>query len=144
MEGDDRVRVCAKCEKRVYNLAALSHEEISDLLIETEGAICARLFRRSGGTILTADCPVGRASRIRRFAVSALVAALFLLGAFVMALGASTGPRTRANPTGFASWLQGLAKRMDSAKRPSKRTAGHRQQYVGVKGGLYFSRDAEP
>jgi hypothetical protein len=97
MEGDDRVRVCVKCEKRVYNFAALTRAEISELLIQTESAICTRLFQQSDGTILTADFPVGRASRIRRRSFSARVSALFLLGACVMTLGASMGPRTRAN-----------------------------------------------
>jgi hypothetical protein len=60
MTGDARVRYCGECEKHVYNLSAMSREEATILLTEHEGSLCVRLYRREDGTVLTADCPVGR------------------------------------------------------------------------------------
>jgi hypothetical protein len=65
MKGDDRVRFCGGCEKNVYNLSAMGREEAESLLRAKEGNLCARLYRRADGTVITADCPVG-AKRVRR------------------------------------------------------------------------------
>ena len=65
MKGDDRVRFCGGCEKNVYNLSAMAREEAESLLRAKEGNLCARLYRRADGTVVTADCPVG-AKRVRR------------------------------------------------------------------------------
>ncbi|MDB5350466.1 MAG: hypothetical protein JWN86_1713 [Planctomycetota bacterium] len=59
MIGDDRTRLCAHCDKHVYNIAAMTSTEILELIRETEGSFCGRLYRRRDGTMLTADCPVG-------------------------------------------------------------------------------------
>ena len=59
MAGDDRARFCAHCEKHVYNIAAMTSDDVGDLIRRTEGSFCARLYRRRDGTVLTADCPVG-------------------------------------------------------------------------------------
>jgi hypothetical protein len=73
MIGDDRVRFCGKCQKDVFNLSAMAREEAETLLRERSGSMCARLYRRPDGTVLTADCPVGvRAKRVRRLAFVAL------------------------------------------------------------------------
>jgi hypothetical protein len=73
MAGDERVRFCGKCEKNVYNLSAMSRSEAEELLREKEGKLCARIFRRADGTVMTTDCPVGvRAKRVRRLAVIAV------------------------------------------------------------------------
>jgi hypothetical protein len=69
MVGDERVRFCGKCQKNVYNLSALTREEAERLLAEKQGGLCARLYERADGTILTEDCPVGaRRTRVRRAA----------------------------------------------------------------------------
>jgi hypothetical protein len=83
MAGDDRARFCSLCRKNVYNLSSLSREAAVRLIAEHEGALCARLYRRGDGTILTADCPVGsRAFAVRvsqRFA-AAVAGLLLILG----------------------------------------------------------------
>ena len=66
MAGDDRVRFCDHCSKNVYNLSALTAVAAIDLIREREGDLCGRFFRRSDGTVLTADCPVGLHHRINR------------------------------------------------------------------------------
>jgi len=60
MTGDARQRHCADCNKHVYNLSEMTRDEAQALLIEKEGRLCVRYYRRHDGTILTADCPVGR------------------------------------------------------------------------------------
>jgi len=73
MIGDDRVRFCGKCQNDVFNLSAMAREEAETLLRERSGSMCARLYRRPDGTVLTADCPVGvRAKRVRRLAFVAV------------------------------------------------------------------------
>lgn len=75
MTGDARVRFCDHCQLNVYNISELSRVEAESLIASTEGRICARLYRRGDGTVLTKDCPVGlRALRMR---VSKRAAAVF-------------------------------------------------------------------
>lgn len=75
MTGDNRVRFCDHCQLNVYNIAELTHAEADKLIAATEGRLCARLYRRADGSVLTKDCPVGlRALRLR---VSKRVAAMF-------------------------------------------------------------------
>lgn len=68
MQGDDRVRYCGECKLNVYNLAALSQDEVERLIVETEGRLCGRIYRRADGTVMTRDCPVGFAALRRRLA----------------------------------------------------------------------------
>jgi hypothetical protein len=72
MSGDDRSRHCARCEKDVHDLSALTRTEAEAFLREHSGA-CVRFYRRIDGTILTADCPVGmRTRRVRRLALAVI------------------------------------------------------------------------
>jgi hypothetical protein len=80
MTGDDRARHCASCDKTVYNLSAMTADAAAALFREREGRICVRLYRRRDGTVLTADCPVGRAKRFRRRVRYAVVVAASWLG----------------------------------------------------------------
>lgn len=80
MPGTDRVRHCSQCNKNVYNLSAMTRRQAEALLRETEGNLCARLYRRADGTILTENCPAGlrtigrRISRVAGAAMSAMMA----------------------------------------------------------------------
>jgi hypothetical protein len=82
MTGDERVRHCAQCDLNVYNLAALSHPEIEELVATREGRLCVRLYHRADGTVITKNCPVGfkmkvhRLSRIAGVALSAAMSAV--------------------------------------------------------------------
>ena len=80
MAGDDRVRFCGTCRKNVYNLSALPRAEAEALVAGHEGRMCALLYRRTDGTVLTADCPVGRRRVRDRFLRRVLMAAATLLG----------------------------------------------------------------
>jgi hypothetical protein len=59
MLGTSRQRYCGECKLNVYNLSGMTRPEAENLLIRAEGSICVRYFRRSDGTVLTQDCPVG-------------------------------------------------------------------------------------
>ncbi len=79
MQGDDRVRHCADCNLNVYNFAAMTDLEVERLIAKTQGRLCARIYRRADGTILTQNCPVGLRARIKkisRIASAALSAAM--------------------------------------------------------------------
>ena len=89
----DRVRRCGDCEKNVYRLTDLTRAEIADLIAEHEGELCVRFHRRADGTVLTADCPVGLAARLRRRAraVWSKLAALVLFALPGFASGCRSG-----------------------------------------------------
>lgn len=74
-EGE-RVRFCSQCNRNVYNLSAMTRDEAKALLYKTEGRLCVRFYRRSDGTVLTQNCPVGLCAFKRR----ATWAAQVLLG----------------------------------------------------------------
>lgn len=82
MMGDERVRFCGQCELNVYNLSALTKAQAENLIVRTEGRLCIRFYRRTDGSVLTQDCPVGlralrqRMSRIRR-AVAGMLLGFF-------------------------------------------------------------------
>ncbi|MCB9850539.1 MAG: hypothetical protein H6817_07525 [Phycisphaerales bacterium] len=99
MTGDDRTRYCSACRKHVYNFASMTSKEIEALIIEKEGRLCGRLYRRADGTILTANCPVGLAA-VRRKAVKLVagVAATFFFAiqAFAYFVPASKRVRVRS------------------------------------------------
>src|SRR5262245_20354331 len=79
MAGDNRVRFCSECKLNVYNLSAMSRAEAVSLITSREGRTCVRFYRRSDGTMLTRDCPVGwRAWRKRMLTACAAAAILFV------------------------------------------------------------------
>jgi hypothetical protein len=59
MSGDEKTRFCGQCKLNVHNLSAMSTEEAEGLLARKNGKICTYFYRRTDGTILTQDCPVG-------------------------------------------------------------------------------------
>jgi len=69
MAGDGRVRFCYSCEKNVFNVEALSDDELEALLRMPGDAPCLRVFRRADGHVLLGDCPVGAKSKRRRLRV---------------------------------------------------------------------------
>ncbi|HBQ15524.1 MAG: hypothetical protein RLP09_43865 [Sandaracinaceae bacterium] len=75
MVGDGAVRECGLCDRKVYDFAGLTALEATRLVLESEGALCARLFRRKDGKLLTADCGPGRRRHRRRLTVLGAAAA---------------------------------------------------------------------
>ncbi|HZW05892.1 MAG TPA: hypothetical protein VFF65_02120 [Phycisphaerales bacterium] len=97
MTGDERTRHCAECRLDVHNLSAMTRTEAEAFLRERLGGeggrLCARIYRRADGTVLTADCPVGLAAlraRARRGALR-VAAALGLTSLVAAAAAAERG-----------------------------------------------------
>ena len=100
MTGDEQSRFCGSCRKNVYNLSAMTREAAEALVRSKEGELCVRYFRRTDGTILTADCPVGvRRKRVQLVAAAGAVTAL-AAGAVGLAFAQMGSPvATIATPT---------------------------------------------
>jgi phage FluMu protein Com len=86
MVGDDRVRFCNQCNLNVYNISTMAKAEAESFIANAEGRICAKLYRRADGSILTRNCPIGL--RAVRKKVSRAAAAAF--SALVSLFGGST------------------------------------------------------
>ena len=86
MTGDERVRHCGLCNNKVYALSVLTRAEAEALVAKAEGGarVCVRFFRRTDGTVLTQDCPIGLAARLRRRVLQGFAA---VAAAVVMLLG---------------------------------------------------------
>jgi hypothetical protein len=88
MLGNERKRHCGECKLNVYNLSNMTHREAENLLINSEGRLCVRFFRRADGTVLTKDCPVGwqavkrRVSRVATAAFSAIAGLITGVGGY--------------------------------------------------------------
>jgi hypothetical protein len=66
MRGNDRSRFCGQCQKRVFDLSAMTTAEATALLGDPDNRPCMRLYRRPDGRVMTSDCPVGIRARIWR------------------------------------------------------------------------------
>lgn len=94
MVGNERMRFCAKCSMNVYNLSGMTKSEAERLVVQAEGRLCIRFYRRTDGTILTKNCPVGlRALRRRAARVATATASAAL--SFFAGLLAAAGLRER-------------------------------------------------
>jgi hypothetical protein len=101
MKGDDFIRHCGQCKLNVFNLSAMTLDEVASLLEKKEGRMCVRFFRREDGTILTQDCPVGLAAVRRRLMLlggtlaTALVAAVQWVGPSALIRSLRSSPAHR-------------------------------------------------
>jgi hypothetical protein len=82
MVGDNRKKFCGECNLNVYNLSGMTKNEAENLLIESEGRLCVRFFRRADGTVLTQDCPVGWAKVKRNLSRAATAVFALVFGTF--------------------------------------------------------------
>lgn len=80
MVGDERVRHCSECNLNVYNLSAMTERQVQELISGSRGKrLCARLYRRADGTVLTQDCPWNFRAltrKVSRLAAAALTAVM--------------------------------------------------------------------
>lgn len=122
MSGDDRQRFCDDCKLHVWNFSELTRAEALDLLeLKDQGErVCARLFKRHDGTIITKDCPVGLAERAWKkarngalmVAASLLSVVTFVLG-FLFFMPTSSGGELAELNTGPASWVVKVKKKIE-------------------------------
>ena len=96
MIGDSRVRACAKCNKNVFNLSAMSRADAEDLIRATHGDLCAQYYQRKDGTILLADCTVQGMRRGHQ--LTALAAATAIAGTAWLAHATHPHAQSRPHP----------------------------------------------
>jgi hypothetical protein len=82
MIGDERVRFCGQCSLNVYNLSSMTQSDAESLIARNEGRLCVRFYRRSDGSIITKDCPVGLRAIRRRVSYVAKAIGSMVLGLF--------------------------------------------------------------
>lgn len=80
MIGGERQRFCGECKLNVYNLSGMTRAEAENLVFNAEGRLCVRFYKRSDGTILTEDCPIGWQAIKRRVSKSAAAFASLVFG----------------------------------------------------------------
>ncbi len=82
MSGDERTRFCTDCSKHVYNLSAMTTAEAEELILEKEGHLCVRYYKRKmakcSRLIVRSDF-VARSRCFMAMAVAACVAVLFVV-----------------------------------------------------------------
>ncbi len=71
MRGDERQRYCSECKLNVYNLSEMTRREAENFIISAEGRVCVKFYRRTDGTVLTSDCPVGWQALKKRVSLAA-------------------------------------------------------------------------
>ncbi len=114
MVGDERVRFCGHCSLNVYNLSGMTKREAERLVVQAEGRLCVRFYRRADGTILTKNCPVGLRALRRRAAKVATAFASTVLSFFAGIL-AATGLRERPLTPAAKSELIKIQERLPGA-----------------------------
>jgi hypothetical protein len=85
MTGDERSRLCAQCDKHVFNVSALTAAEAEALVLEKNGSLCVTYWQRKDGTILLADCEIGRRGVRRRRIIAAGIATAMAAGGVAVA-----------------------------------------------------------
>jgi hypothetical protein len=80
MMGSEQKRYCGECKLNVYNLSGMSRNEAENLILNSEGRLCVRFYKRADGTILTKDCPVGWRAVKRRISRTATAAFSLIIG----------------------------------------------------------------
>ena len=80
MMGNERKRYCGDCKLNVYNLSGMTRAEAENLIMNSEGRLCVRFYRRADGSILTIDCPVGWQAIKRRVSRTAAAFASLFFG----------------------------------------------------------------
>jgi hypothetical protein len=82
MYGNEQKRFCGDCKLNVYNLSGMTKGEAEALIMNAEGRLCVRFYRRTDGSVMTNDCPVGWAGVKHRARVFATAAASLLVAIF--------------------------------------------------------------
>lgn len=82
MFGSERRRFCSQCKLNVYNLSEMTREEAENFLINAEGRVCLRVFRRADGSVITGNCPVGWQALKRRASRAAAAIMALLITVF--------------------------------------------------------------
>ncbi len=119
MDGDERARFCQLCSKHVYDLSSMSREDAEALVREREGReTCVRFFVRKDGTAMTADCPVGWRTKVKRRVLIAAGTLVAFFGVFATAR-AGVKVQDKSVPTALDFWpVKDLVEWIDPTPQP--------------------------
>lgn len=98
VQGADCIRFCQGCGKNVYDVSGITRTEATNLIAVKEGNLCLRLHRRQDGTIITSDCPVGKATAHKRKYATQMLAAVTGVGAALLSSACLLVARLSAAP----------------------------------------------
>jgi hypothetical protein len=87
MSGNNTVRFCDQCQLNVFDISRMTRAQAASFIATSEGRICARLYLRPDGKILTKDCPVGLRAIRRKIAKAAGAACTALISLSASVLG---------------------------------------------------------
>lgn len=95
MPGDDAVRHCDDCNKKVYQISNMSSEQVDEFFMQKRGLrTCVRFFQRADGTLLTSDCSVGKKQKRKKRVLKVVGAAAISASAVGLSLGMQAGSTT--------------------------------------------------
>lgn len=100
MYGDDRKRFCGDCKLNVYNLSGMTRDDAEALIMNAEGRLCVRFYKRADGSVITQDCPVGWAKVKQRTRMYATAMASLVMALFTGVLFASYFSKSKATTMG--------------------------------------------
>ncbi len=100
MLGDDKKRFCGDCKLNVYNLSGMTKVEAENLLMDSDGRVCVRFYRRSDGSVLTQDCPVGWAKVKRNLSRAATAVFSLIIGLFAGLFAFNLNKKSESQPMG--------------------------------------------
>ena len=146
MTGDEKTRFCAQCKLNVHNAIEMTDEEVmlKIMSIAHGNRVCMRIYRRTDGTFMTKNCPVG----VRRLQERARRAAAWLAGGLSVLVSLAANAQTAAtkgkceNSAKKPVWHTKVTADATSTTVKSNSTpavvpsVGHSQLPPGVAGGL--------
>ncbi len=114
MSGDDTTRFCGQCAQYVYNLSEMTEKEAQALIYEHEGKMCVRYYKRTDGTMLTKDCPVGWRAVKKRVALIGAAGAAVFVAAFTLLTAGVFAASVRGNGRGGVEMVNPIARVWDA------------------------------
>ncbi|MBP9093133.1 hypothetical protein KBI23_19060, partial [bacterium] len=106
MTGNDSVRFCGQCSLNVYNISSMTDKEAEAVFAKGKNGerLCARLYRRPDGTVMTDNCPraLRRIRNVSKWLQTKIVACfglLLSLGAPAQAESPDKGTGKSGSPT---------------------------------------------
>jgi hypothetical protein len=145
MVGSERVRFCAQCKLNVYNLSEMTKQAAERLIVQNEGRLCVRFYRRRDGTILTNNCPVGLQALKRRLSRTANAVVSMVLS-FFAGLLAFSGLRETSPTSTVTQGTMVVSPNYRPQRKPEVMMGGiasgpaREQDAIEVKGELEFDR----
>jgi len=145
MYGDDRRRFCSECKLNVHNLSGMTRNEAETLLMDSDGSLCVRFYRRRDGTVLTQDCPVGWKA-LKRKASKTAVAACSLIAGVLAGLFSVRGAESALSllPMGDVPALKLEQEVFENEEMFSLPVVGEFDDYTEWEGKAYVSTPSRP